>query len=131
MGLFSHLNVQLLAALERRSGTTRVMRVSVLGAQLVLVGGDGTQQVWPLAQLQRAVAIRRDSGAGNEVSLVLEWDAARIAELPSSCDGWLELCAAIERLDGAVPFGRWHALAMAASGPEAVDIWQRGSPAGR
>jgi hypothetical protein len=125
MGIFSGLNARIVATVDQRSKTARFVRVAVGDGLFVLTQSDGTTRELDRASLRRVVALRRDIYTGDEISLLLEMSDSQVFEAAASCPGWLDLCAAINLLKDARPFGEWHRQAQAARFGEAIDIWPR------
>jgi len=125
MGVFDALNAKVVAAIDRRSGASTLAGVAVVDERLKLTHADGRVIDLPRAGLRRVVALRRDLYAGDQVSLLLEFDDARIVEVPASVPGWGALSESIGSLDGSRRFGEWHAEALAAPMGVAVPVWSR------
>jgi len=125
MGFFTGLNARILAAIDKRSGTTQLVRVAVVDSHIVLTHSDRSLHEVEWSGLTRVVALRRDLYAGDEVSLLLESSGSQFFEVAASCPGWLDLCAAIDLLEGARPFGEWHQQVLSAGVGQAIDVWSR------
>lgn len=125
--LFAALNERILAVIDKRSGTSRLLQAELEDRQLLLKYADGPMRRIAWLRLLRVVAIRRDLYAGDEVSVLLEFADAGLIEVPASCQGWSDICAAFEKLDGAPPFGNWHSEVILAPIGQAINVWSRGS----
>jgi hypothetical protein len=125
MGVFDALNARIVAAIDRRSGRAPLAGVTVADGRLRLTFAGGRVLDLPRTGLRRVVALRRDVYAGDQVSLLLEFEDARIVEVASSVPGWSALAQSIDSLDGSRGFGQWHAEAMAAPMGEAIPVWSR------
>ena len=135
MGVFDSLNAKVVAASDRRSGRSSLANVAIADARMTLTFANGGVLNLPCADLRRVVALRRDVYAGDQVSLLLEFDDGRIVEVPSALPGWSALAEAIDSLAGARRFGEWHADVLAAPPGDAIAVWSRedvdGRPASR
>lgn len=125
MSLFSALNERILAAIDKRSGTDRLSRVGFEAEDLLLTHAGGSDRRLAWGGLEHAVAIRSQAYAVDEICVLLEFADCGVIEVPASCPGWMDLCAAIEKLDGARPFGQWHAEVISAPVGRAVEVWSR------
>jgi hypothetical protein len=123
MGLFTRLNARILAAIDKRSGTMRLVRAAIVDNQLVLTQSDGSLQQLNWSALKRVVAVLRDLYAGSQVSLLLEFSDSQVSEVPESCPGWFDLCEAIALLGGAHPFGEWYEQAQRSRAGQAIEVW--------
>ena len=122
MGVFDALNARVVAAIDRRSGGSPLAGVAVADGRLLLTFADGRVLDLPQASLRRVVALRRDLYAGDQVSLLIEFDDARIVEVPSSVPGWSALSESIDSLDGSRRFGEWHAEVLTAPMGGAIPV---------
>ncbi len=125
MGIFDALNARILAAVDVRSGVSRLACAALANDRLVLTLADGGVQELQWAGLRRVVALRRDLHAGDEVSLLLEFDPAEIVEIPASVPGWTALATSVDSLEGARRFGEWHVEVLAAPMGHGTPVWSR------
>ena len=121
MGLFRRLNALVLARVRERSGEVTVSNAAVAGHQLVLTLSNGTERFIDLQRLIRAVAVMHETYAGKEVALLLEVaDPPRLLQVPESCPGWQDVCAALDSVPRCTPYATWYPSVLAIGGDVVV-----------
>lgn len=120
------INARILAIIDKRSGAARLVRVATTSEHLALTFTDGSQHEIPWADLTQIVALRRRLYTYDQLSLRLEYLGPGVLEIAESCQGWSDLCTAINELfEGAKPFIEWYAEALSAPADTSIDIWAR------
>ncbi|HZF78755.1 MAG TPA: hypothetical protein VEZ89_03095 [Rubrivivax sp.] len=128
MGLLQRLNSLVLTRVRERSGEAAVLSVTVEGHQLLLALSNRQHHLLDLRRLTRAVAVKHDVYAGTEIALLLEGDnPSDVVQIPESCVGWPETCAALDSLPGTVPYRQWYPRLLANDSESAVDIFSAAS----
>lgn len=121
MGLFQRLNALVLARVRERSGEVTVLNAVVMGHQLVLTLSSSTEQSIDLQRLIRATAVMHETYAGKEVALLLKLaDPPRLVQIPESCPGWQDVCAALDSVPRSTPYATWYPSVLAIGGDVVV-----------
>jgi hypothetical protein len=121
MGLFQRLNALVLSRVRERSGEVTVLKAVVAERQLVLTLSNGTEQRIDLQRLGRVIAVMHETYAGKEMALLLELaDPPQLLQIPESCPGWQDICAALDTVPGSTPHATWYPSVLANAGDVVV-----------
>lgn len=124
MGLFQRLNSAILARMRERGGEAVIQRVEASGGRLSLDFSTGERETLDLQRLSHAAAMKLDVHAGTEIALLLEFAGPpALVQIPESCQGWQQACAALDAVPGSTPHGEWYARMLAQGDDASVDIW--------
>jgi hypothetical protein len=123
MGFLSTINARIANAMRRRGGEMQWVRVSVVDIRLTAESANGARFEANWKDLQQVVGLRRDLYGGDQASVLLAFNDCLPLEIPSTCEGWIEVCREIEALPGAESFGVWHARLLDMPIGTATEIW--------
>ena len=128
MSLFHRLNTMVLARVQERAGEAAVQSVEACGPSLLLHLSSGEREMLDVRRLNHAAAMKLDVHGGTVITLLLEFDAPpRFVQLPETCQGWQDACAALDEVPGSLPHSEWYPRLMIRADAAQICIWPASS----
>lgn len=128
MSLFHRLNALVLAHVHEQAGEAAIQRVEVSGPKLLLYMSSGELEILELQRLSQAAATKLDVHGGIVITLLLEFDAPpRFVQIPETCQGWQDACAALDEVPGSLPHSEWYLRLMIQADAAQISLWPASS----